>query len=171
MMPRRFTIQAGVSLAALALVALGPSHARADTATATASAEVAQAIQVAVNTNMDFGRLAPTGTAGTVDLATDGSRTATNVDLLGGGTVSAAVFDVTGAANEAYSITLPASTTLADGAGNSMSVDTFAHDAGSSPSLNGAGSDQFNVGATLHVGANQTAGTYTGTFDVTVSYN
>jgi hypothetical protein len=27
------------------------------------------------------------------------------------------------------------------------------------------------VGATLHVGANQAAGSYTGTFDVTVAYN
>ena len=29
----------------------------------------------------------------------------------------------------------------------------------------------FNVGATLNVGANQAAGSYTGTFSVTVDYN
>ncbi len=33
-----------------------------------------------------------------------------------------------------------------------------------------AGSDTFNVGATLHVGATQAAGTYSGTFPVTVNY-
>ena len=52
-----------------------------------------------------------------------------------------------------------------------MSVDTFNHDAGATPSLSGGGSDTFNVGATLNVGATQAAGTYSGTFDVTVNYN
>ena len=33
------------------------------------------------------------------------------------------------------------------------------------------GSDTFNVGATLNVGATQAAGTYSGTFAVTVNYN
>ena len=51
-----------------------------------------------------------------------------------------------------------------------MTVDTYTHDAGGSPSL-GGGSDSFNVGATLNVGATQAVGAYTGTFSVTVGYN
>ncbi len=51
-----------------------------------------------------------------------------------------------------------------------MTIDTFNHDAGATPTLAG-GSDTFNVGATLHVGATQAAGTYSGTFSVTVNYN
>ncbi len=43
-------------------------------------------------------------------------------------------------------------------------------DAGATPTRVG-GSDTFNVGATLHVGATQAAGTYSGTVAVTVSYN
>ncbi len=43
-------------------------------------------------------------------------------------------------------------------------------DAGATPTLAG-GSDTFNVGATLHVGATQAVGTYSGTFAVTVIYN
>ncbi len=43
-------------------------------------------------------------------------------------------------------------------------------DAGASPTLVG-GSDTFNVGATLNVGATQASGTYSGTFAVTVNYN
>ncbi len=43
-------------------------------------------------------------------------------------------------------------------------------DAGGTPTLAG-GSDTFNVGATLHVGATQAAGPYSGTFAVTVNYN
>ncbi len=51
-----------------------------------------------------------------------------------------------------------------------MTVDTFNDDAGATPTLVG-GSDTFNVGATLNVGAAQVAGTYSGTFAVTVNYN
>ena len=85
------------------------------------------------------------------------------------GCPSGASFDVTGDGNANYSITLPSSTTLSSG-GNTMIVDTFNHDAGASPTLVG-GSDTFNVGATLHVGATQASGTYSGTFSVTVNYN
>ncbi len=42
--------------------------------------------------------------------------------------------------------------------------------AGASPALVG-GSDTFNVGATLSVSNTQAAGTYSGTFTVTVNYN
>ena len=51
-----------------------------------------------------------------------------------------------------------------------MGVDAFNHDAGGTPTLVG-GSDTFNVGATLNVGAAQAADTYSGTFAVTVNYN
>ena len=76
---------------------------------------------------------------------------------------------MTGEPGQAYVITLPASATLSSG-GDTMTVDTFNHDAGGAPTLPG-GSDAFNVGATLKVGANQAVGTYSGTFDVTVNYN
>ena len=52
-----------------------------------------------------------------------------------------------------------------------MTVDTFTDDAGVNPKLPAGGSDTFNVGATLNVGATQAAGTYSGTFAVTVNYN
>ena len=52
-----------------------------------------------------------------------------------------------------------------------MTVDTFNHDAGATPSLPPGGSETFNVGATLNVGATQASGTYSGTFAVTVNYN
>jgi spore coat protein U-like protein len=37
--------------------------------------------------------------------------------------------------------------------------------------LDGTGADSFTVGGTLSVIAAQVAGTYAGTFDVTVAYN
>ncbi len=110
-----------------------------------------------------------TGTAGTVTVTTAGGRTSVDVDLLGG-TPAAASFDVTGKGNANYSITFSSPATLTSG-GNSMTVDTFNHDAGGSPTLPGGGSETFNVGATLHVGGTQAAGTYSGTFTATVNYN
>ncbi len=54
---------------------------------------------------------------------------------------------------------------------NTITVDTFTDDRGANPKLNNAGSDTFNVGATLNVGAAQAGGTYSGTFAVTVNYD
>ena len=125
-------------------------------------------ISISAAADMDFGTMVPTGTAGTVTVTTAGARSSVDVDLLGG-VPAAASFDVTGATGQAYVITLPSPATLTSG-GNTMTVDTFNHDAGATPTLVG-GSDTFNVGATLHVSAAQAAGTYSGTFDVTVNYN
>ncbi len=97
-----------------------------------------------------------------------GARSSVDVDLLGG-VPSAASFDVTGEPAQTYFITLPSPATLTSG-GNTMTVDTFNHDAGVTPTLAG-GSDTFNVGATLHVGATQASGTYSDTYSVTVNYN
>ena len=138
-------------------------------ATANATITVAVPISISAVGNLDFGTMVTTGTAGTVTVTPAGARSSVNVDLLGG-VPSAASFDVTGGGGANYSITLPSSATLSSG-GNTMAVDTFTHDAGVPPNLSAGGSDTFNVGATLNVGATQAAGTYSGTFDVTVSYN
>ncbi len=133
-----------------------------------ALAKIFAPISISAGASMDFGTMLPTGTAGTVTVTPAGARSSVNVDLLGG-VPSAASFDVTGEPAQTYFITLPSSTTLSSG-GNTMTVDTFNHDAGASPRLIG-GIDTFNVGATLNVGATQVAGTYSGTFAVTVNYN
>ncbi len=161
---------AAVLMAGTGLAALSTSQAWADSANSSADAEVVTPIGISNTTGLNFGRVAETGVAGTVVLDTASARTPTNVDLLSGGTVTAATFAVTGEVSEAYSITLPASATIISGA-NNMTVDTFTHDAGGAPALDGSGNDSFNVGATLNVGAAQAAGSYTGTFAVTVNYN
>ncbi len=161
---------AAVLMAGTGLAALSTSQAWAASANSNADAEVIAPIGISNTTGLNFGRIAPTGVAGTVVLDTADTRTQTNVDLVSGGTVTSAVFAVTGEASEAYAITLPASATIISGA-NNMTVDTFTHDAGGSPALDGTGNDGFNVGATLNVGAAQAVGSYTGTFAVTVNYN
>ncbi len=123
-------------------------------------------ISISVGANMDFGQLLPTGTAGTVIVTTAGVRTCSSEVDCFGGFPSAAAFDVTGASGQSYFITFSPGTLTGPGA--PMTVDTFTHDA--TQALVG-GSDTFNVGATLSVGPNQAAGTYSGPFTVTVNYN
>ena len=157
-------------VASTGFTALSGTQAWAASASSTADAEVVLPIGISNTSGMNFGRVSPTGVAGTVVLNAAGTRTPTNVDLLSGGTIAPAAFVVRGGASEAYAITLPASATITSGA-NTMTVDNFTHDAGGSPTLDGTGNDGFNVGATLNVGASQPAGSYSGTFSVTVDYN
>ncbi len=138
-------------------------------ATVDVTATLLAPISISSSGDMDFGDMITTGTAGTVTVTPAGVRTCSpEVDCFGG-FPSAAAFDVTGEGASTYSITLPSSATLTSG-GDTMTIDTFNHDAGGTPTLSG-GSDTFNVGATLNVGATQAGGTYSGTFSVTVNYS
>ena len=119
------------------------ADASAADATAYATAEIIQAIAVTKEADFSFGSI----TAGATATAT---------------------FAVAGAANQAFTVTLPADTTLTSG-GNSMTVDTFTQSAGTN--LDGSGAATIDIGATLNVGVNQADGNYTGTYDVTVDYN
>jgi len=55
------------------------------------------------------------------------------------------------------------------GGTNNMTVDGFNHDAGGTPALT-AGSDTFNVGATLNISGSQVPNAYAGTYSLTVNY-
>lgn len=140
------------------------------TATATATAVIVSPITIAQVNDMNFGNIIADADGGTVVLVPAGTRTLTGLTSPSlPGTVNAASFTVTGLADAAYTVTLPASHTISSGA-NNMTVDTFTSDAGATIT---GGSVTVNVGATLNVGASQPAGTYTsGTgFSVTVNYN
>jgi len=65
----------------------------------------------------------------------------------------------------------PAATTVTSGSDN-MTVDAFTSNPDGTGTLTG-GTQTLKVGATLNVGANQAAGTYTSAtpFTVTVNYN
>ena len=145
-------------------------------ATATAAATIVGPIAISNTANMDFGNVAVSATVpGTVLMDPDGTRTPGGGCTLPAtaGTVSGAAFLVTGVTGYGFAITLPAAaTTLSDGAGHNMTVDTWT----SNPSGTGAivaGGTTVQVGATLNVGAGQVAGLYTSTapFTVTVNYN
>jgi hypothetical protein len=144
-------------------------------ATATATATIVTPIAIVNAANMNFGNVAVSASLGTVVLAPAGTRTATGGVTLPvvTGTVAAGSFTVSGQANYTYAITLPAAATTITSGANNMTVDTWTSNPTPTGTLNGSGSQTLNVGATLHVGANQAAGTYvSGTpFTVTVNYN
>jgi hypothetical protein len=153
---------------------LTPAAVFAASATANSTADIVAAISIAKDTGGDlgFGYAVASGTAGTVVIANDGTRTCNGgVTCIAGGTTSAASFTVTGQANYTYAITLPSSVTLTDGASNNMTVDTFTSNPATTGTIGSGGSQTIAVGATLNVTASQAAGTYTGTFDVSVDYN
>jgi len=140
------------------------AFAQVTTQTTTATATIVGPLNLTKNVDLAFGKIAP-GTGGSVTVATNGNRTTTG-PLLMGGTVTAASFTVTGDA-AAYSITFSTGNTIVNG-GNTMAVGTFTENAVKTLAT---GTENFQVGATLTVGAAQAVGPYTGTFTVTVAYN
>ena len=152
------------------------TFAQGVTASATATATIITPITIASTTQMNFGNIAVNATPGTVQLSVTSTRTPGGGVTLPtpAGTVTAAVFHVTGITGSTYSITLPGNApayTITSGA-NNMTITDFI----SNPAANGSlatGAEDISVGATLNVGASQAAGVYTNAtgFDVTVNYN
>lgn len=145
------------------------------TANATATGTIVTPIAITNSGDMNFGNVAVSATGGTVVLAPAGTRTITGGVTLPAvpGTVTAAHFAITGTANYTYSITLPSTATTVTSGANTMTVDAFTSNPGTTGTLSAAGTQTVDVGATLNVSALQAAGTYvSGTpFDVTVNYN
>jgi Domain of unknown function (DUF4402) len=159
-------------IAVAAMLASVPLSADQNSAagTASASANVTSGVTLSKTTDLDFGDVISGAAAGTVVVDTTGARTSGGSASLGSGaTVAAASFDVNkaGAGNPHFSVSLPVSTTITSGA-NTMTVDTFVHNATAVPPYEKV-PFTLNVGATLHVGANQPSGTYSGTFLVTIT--
>ena len=151
------------------------------TTTGNATATVIRPITIVNAGDLAFGNVVPSGIAGTLALTAASSTVAT---AAGGitqpvatpGIRTAAVFTVGGEGGFTYAITLPSTPqTITGPAAATMTVTAFT----SSPSATGtlsnalgsAGTQTLYVGGTLNVGVNQGAGSYTGTFGVTVAYN
>lgn len=134
-----------------------------------------QAITLASVSPLDFGTILPYGRNGTVTVNYNGTTSTSNTYEVAPG--SPATWAVTGVNSAPYAISLPAAgsvtlTNITSGNSELMTVNSFHSTGGTTQQyLDAAGVDTFNVGGVLAVGANQPAGTYTGTYEVTVSYN
>jgi hypothetical protein len=132
---------------------------------------------------MHFSSLVALNTATSLVLPPDGSPIVdpSKIILPGGAQDAKATgCTVTGDVFATYNVSLPSSVNLTSSAGNTMTLDTFTitSDGDANPynrllrnDGTGLGLDTFGVGARLNVGANQSPGTYVGTYTVNVQYN
>lgn len=136
----------------------------------------AQTVIVLTNTRgLDFGRFAA-ATGGSVTLnAATGARSKTGtVILLPSPSAAQATYNVAksknGTVNKTVAITLPTDNTvqLTSGA-NRMFVNSFVCSPATIASVPNGGM-ALSVGATLVVGSSQPAGTYTGSYNITINY-
>lgn len=149
------------------------------TAYATTTAVLVTPIAISKTTDMHFGTVASSGTAGTVVLDYADGRTATGGASLPAGstTQTTAVFAVTGEGSSGFAITIPTSPiTLTGSVSGTMTVGSFVCNGGAATTLT-SGSKVLKVKATLDVPANTVAGTYSNALGnssalfVTVNYN
>ncbi len=162
-MPNKRNIAAAAS--AFAVTALLSFGERAEAITANSNARIAIPVTVSESNALSFGFAFPSGVAGTIEMSLSGVQTTTGGVLALGGPHSQGIFAVTGEANNAFTTTIAATSTLS-GSGADM-VATLSNDA---PANLTSGSATINVSGSLAVGVNQTTGIYTGTYSVTVNY-
>lgn len=160
-----------VLLGALLLGLSAEAYAQ-QSATSTIRVEVeSRAITLANVAGLNFGKILPYGSAGAVTVFSNGTYSASNAFISDATNIQASAWSVTGIPGAPFAVTLPTSVTISNGTEN-MTVNNFTRTGGSLPqNLDAAGNASFNVGARLNVGANQPAGIYSGTFNVTVNYN
>ncbi len=174
---RRIAVSsAGLSIAWLVAFSLAtilsesPSHAEAAQSDASVIIETPGRLQKAGD--LDFGRLAVTGTAGTVRIAPNGSVTYTGGTLASGGTPRAATFELQTRLIDFVTFRGPTGgdTIQLKHKQDStvrMTLRNFTTDLRSGLYLF-TRTVTFHVGGTLDVAANQKAGVYQGTFLVTI---
>lgn len=111
---------------------------------------------------------------GSVTVSTNGNRNAGgSVVLIPSSQGTAAEFTVSGDPGATYTIQLPGNDFVSlTGPGVDMFVNDFtSNPSGAGGELGAGGSQVLSVGGTLNVGSDQTPGSYSGGFSVTVNYN
>lgn len=140
----------------------------------TAQAAVILPLRVSAVTPLAFGQITRPTAAGTVVMAPTGAITTTggvltSTAIAQSGIRGPGTFTVTGDPARFFSLSLPTAALLRNGT-RFMLLGVFRSNWVSGSALSAAGTFDLSVGATLRVGANQTLGTYTGSYAVTVAY-
>ena len=172
-------MQRGLAAFALLLLPAAPALAQ-NGAQGDAEAIVLRPLSFFKVNDLEFGSIIASGTAGTVRLNPDGTRTSAGGATLVGNGGEPARFAGLGTPNRQVNISLGANQIFITGPGAPMRVRNF--EIGSTPTAilsttplrfniaTALGNYNFPVGATLDVGANQTPGDYSGTFTITLNY-
>jgi hypothetical protein len=137
---------------------------------ATASAQVVKPLVLTAKQNLDFGTIvvASTTTTGTATMTLAGVVSCT-AGLTCSGSPKQAIFNVQGSNNQVVKI-YSAATTLTAPGGATLTF-TPAIPASVTLTSSGAPGNDFNVGGSIAIAANQGDGVYTGNVNVTVDYN
>jgi len=179
---KKYIMKTSLKIFALALVLVGfGMNVNAQSAVANASATVKKALTIVKANDLAFGTFAGLNTTtSTVVVGISDARTGSTADILGTD-AAAATFTITGEPSAIVAITLPSSDiTIADlsgtspGAAMTIPSASFTTDASNIAAVTlteGTGVVTLKVGATLNVGIAQKAGTYSGSFAVSVNYN
>lgn len=147
------------------------------TATAGVASTIVSPISMAKTVDMNFGNASVSAsTGGVLVLSPSGSRSTvgSGVTLPATvGTVSAAGFYVSGMASYTFSISLPASVTIAGPGSAALTIESFSSTPSVTGTLNTSGVCALAVGASLSIAAGQPAGVYVNesAVPVTVNYN
>lgn len=165
-----------VAILAMASLAQAQSSASAS-ATATATARIIHPITLCKTADLNFNGIASGSSAGTVVVANNNTASYSGgVSPLTGSSatpITAARFSVNGEPNLTYSISNSGNSVTMTSGSNSM-VCTLAAPAavsGTLGTLSSTGHQDFTVGGSLAVPANQASGTYVGSWTETVTYN
>lgn len=165
-------------LALLAFMPAGSAHAQTSaSATATGTTTIVRPLTLSRSRNLVFGRIVrPTSGSATVTLPT-GSDT---VSVSGGAvkltgiTTTRARFSASGEGGQAISVSVPSSLTITrSGQADTIDVALLSSVGGSTTlgsSLGSAGARTISVGGTFPLPATQAAGSYSGTFTVSIAY-
>lgn len=146
-------------------------------------AEILAPLVLETQEDMNFGGIIPDAAGDTVTLSPAGVATAAAGSTFPNGDQQQGIFTLIGGNASAVTVTHDATVTLIRVGGSStMAVSNFAYAAtvgdlgaaapGSVPvTLDATGNATIAMGADLAVGANQTAGVYTGTLALTAAYD
>lgn len=170
-----------IAAVAVGVIGVGGFVQTASAINGTANAVLVTPISISETTQLNFGSISngwlSAGPGSSNVVVNDDGVTATsygtNLAAVSPATDTRGVFAVSGSGTLAYTITIPASTTITDGSTNmnvALTTRTASTGPGTAGTLSG-GADTVYVGGTLTVSDTNAAGTYSGTYAITVAYN
>ncbi len=173
---RKFAFGAAVVAAATSGVAFAQASATVST---TGTSRIIQAITITKNTDLAFGSVVRSATAGTNTVTIDATTGARAISGAGAGVLATstsgrATYTVNGEGGQTFSIT-PDATFNMTRAGGSETIAVTPTASGATGTLSGsigsAGTLAIGVGGSFPVSNTTVTGNYTGTFNVVVAYN
>lgn len=165
-------IAIGMGIADLAQASSGNTSVSSGSASATVEAP----IQLVATGSLNFGTFAQPKTAGTITISPYGAvsttgELGTDMAVAQSTAKSAASFTVNGMPGVQFSASGVSTVTISNGAAK-MTIGQFTISSSFSGGQIGSnGTTTFTIGGTLTASAGQAAGTYSGTFPITVAYN